>query len=145
MARDRMKGKGRKEGGRFVMLPETLLLSQEYQNLTGEAIRLLIVLALQYNGRNNGDLSAARSVVRRHGITSADTLSANLRRLQAAGLIVRTRDGQFCGGASTCALYALTWKPLDACPGKGLTVAPTDRPIRTFHPAPIAERPVRKP
>jgi DNA-binding transcriptional ArsR family regulator len=140
-----MKTKGRREGGRFVMLPEAVILSAEYQSLPGGAVRLLIALAAQYNGRNNGDLAAALSVVRRYGLASADTVSANLKRLEAAGLIVRTRDGQFCGGASTCALYALAWKPVDPCPGKGLTVAPTDRPIRTFYPAPITERPVRKP
>lgn len=145
MSRDRMRAKGRRESGPFVALPHSVLLSEEYHNLPGGAVRLLIALAAQYNGRNNGDLSAALSVVRRFGLNSADTVSANLKRLETLGLIVRTRDGLFCGGASTCALYALTWKQIDQCPGKHLSIPPTDRPYRTFHPAKFAESPIRKP
>ncbi|MFP5441355.1 MAG: hypothetical protein ACLGHJ_07675 [Gammaproteobacteria bacterium] len=105
---------------------------------------MLLALAAQYNGNNNGNLCAALTVVRNYGLNSSDTVSTNLRRLEQASLIVRTRDGMFCGGASTCALFALTWRPIDACPGKRLTVAPTDKPLRSFQPATLAKRPVRK-
>lgn len=145
MARSRLKTKGRKDGGRFAHLPDNMLRSPEYHSIPGEGVRLLNALAAQYNGYNNGDLTAALSVLRAYGFTSSDTVSTNLRKLEKAGLIVRTRDGMFCGGTSTCALYALGWKPIDACPGKRLTVAPTDRPPRSFQPANIAKRPVRKP
>jgi len=145
MARSRLKAKGRKDGGRFAMLPDAVLRSPEYHQLPGGAVRVLLALAAQYNGNNNGNLCAALTVVRNYGLNSSDTVSTNLRRLEQASLIVRTRDGMFCGGASTCALFALTWRPIDACPGKRLTVAPTDKPPRSFQPAALAKRPVRKP
>lgn len=144
MARSRLKAKGRKDGGRFAMLPDAVLRSPEYHQLPGGAVRVLLALAAQYNGNNNGNLCAALTVVRNYGLNSSDTVSTNLRRLEQASLIVRTRDGMFCGGASTCALFALTWRPIDACPGKRLTVAPTDKPLRSFQPATLAKRPVRK-
>lgn len=145
MARTRLKAKGRSGVGRYARLPDAVLRSPEYQNLSGGAVRLLVALAAQYNGHNNGNLSAALSVVRAYGLRSSDTVSAALRTLEQSGLIIRTRDGMFCGGYSTCALFALAWDRIDECPGKGLAVAPTDRPPRTFQPAPTAKGPIRKP
>jgi len=142
--RDRMKGKGRRENGSFAMLPDVVLRSPEVHSVPGEAVRLMAALAAQYNGSNNGNLSAALSVLRAYGFTSSDTVSRNLRKLESAGLIVRTRDGMFSCGVPSCALYALAWKKIDACPGKCLNVAPTDRPLRSFQAANLANRSVRK-
>lgn len=144
MARDRLRTKGRRESGNFAMLPDVVLRSPEAHSVPGEAIRLLVALAAQYNGSNNGNLSAALSVLRAYGFTSSDTVSRNLRKLEGTGLIVRTRDGMFSCGVPACALYALAWKRIDACPGKSLTVTPTDRPPRSFQAANIAKRSVRK-
>lgn len=138
------KAKGRRESGRFAMVPDNVLKCPELHSVPGEAVRLLLALTSQYNGRNNGDLCAALSVLRDYGFTSADTVSRGLKVLLDAGLILRTRDGTFQGGASTCALFAIAWKAIDACPGKGLTVRPTSAPPRVFRAAAKATHPVRK-
>lgn len=145
MSRNRLKAKGRKESGvRFAALPANVLRSPEAHSVPGEAIRLLCALAAQFNGHNNGDMSAALSVMRGYGFNSAGTVARSLSKLEAAGLIIRTREGMFVHGRTHCALYALAWRAIDACPGKELTVAPTAIPPRRFQPAQIANRPVSK-
>lgn len=129
------KAKGRKEKGSFAQIPANVLQSPEFHGITGQAVRLLLALAAQYNGHNNGNLCAASSVAKLYGFKSGDTLARAIFGLLDAGLIIRTREGMFNGAGSKCALYAIAWKPIDACPGKDLTVAPTSAPPRLFIPA----------
>lgn len=128
------RAKGRKEKGSFAQVPANVLQSPEFHGITGEAVRLLLALAAQYNGHNNGNLCAALRVAKQYGFRSGDTLARAITRLIDAGLIIRTREGMFQGAGSKCALYALAWKRIDACPGKGLTVEPTQGPPRLFIP-----------
>lgn len=129
------KAKGRRERGSFAQIPASVLQSAEFHGITGEAVRLLLALAAQYNGHNNGNLCAALSLAKQYGFRSGDTLARAIAGLLEAGLIIRTREGMFQGAGSKCALYAIAWKPIDACPGKGLTVEPTNAPPRLFIPA----------
>ena len=46
--------------------------------------------------------------------------------------LVKTRTGQFTNPGGVCALYAITWQPIDECKGKKLHVAPTNTPPRKF-------------
>lgn len=145
MARDRVKAKGRRESGRFIQIPDAVLRSPEFQQLNGGALRVLIGMLAQYNGHNNGDLSAAAKILRLYGMRSDDTIAKGLKALLDARLVVRTREGQFMSGAgSRCALFAVTWRPVDECPGKGLTISATKTALRSFAPS-TAELPVRKP
>lgn len=129
------KAKGRRERGSFAQIPANVLQSPEFHGITGEAVRLLLALAAQYNGHNNGNLCAALSVARQYGFKSGDTLARAIAGLIEAGLIIRTREGMFNGAGSKCALFAIAWKAIDPCPGKDLTVAPTKAPPRLFVPA----------
>lgn len=124
--------KGRRESGRFAMIPLSVLASPEFHSIPGEAVRLLLALASQYNGYNNGNLNAALSEMRKHGFTSQGTLSRAIRRLLETSLIIKTRQGYFAAGKSTCSLFAIAWKPINECPGKGLEVKPTLAPPKTF-------------
>ena len=65
-----------------------------------------------------GDLSAAYSVLKARGWRSPGTLNGALKRLVRAGWLTYTRHG----GRNRCALYALTWWPIDYCEGKHLEV-----------------------
>jgi hypothetical protein len=85
-----------------------------YITLTSKAVRLLLELAMQYNGYNNGDLSAAWSIMRGRGWNSRDTLFRAERELLSHCLIIKTRQG----GKNRCNLYALTWQAIDECGGK---------------------------
>lgn len=120
MSRNRSKAKGRRETGRFIMLPLAILESQEYARLNGNAVKALVDLFSQYNGKNNGDFTAAWSVMQKRGWKSKATLYAALKVLIDLSWIVKTRQG----GKHICTLYAVTWQSIDPCDGK-LDIKPT--------------------
>lgn len=129
------KAKGRKESGNFAQIPVSVLVSAEFHSITGEAVRLLVAIAAQFNGYNNGNMNAALTDMRKYGFTSQGTLSRALLCLLNTGLIIKTRQGFFMPGKNRCSLYAIAWRPIDACPGKNLSVKPTSAPPKSFHPA----------
>lgn len=120
MARTLERSKGRKTGWHFVQLPTHILDSEEFADLSHAAVRALVCLFSQYRGSNNGDFTAAWSIMQRRGWKSKGTLYRAINELLAAGWIVRTRQGS----KNRCSLYAVTWHPVDACGGK-LDIAPT--------------------
>ena len=132
MSRSRLKSKGRNSSGRFAGIPLTVMASEDYVSLSGNGVRLLLELARQYNGHNNGNLSAAYSQMQERGFRSRTTLAKALKELQDKTLILCTRAGYFANPGSRCALYALTWQSIDECRGKSLEVLPTTVPPRRF-------------
>lgn len=116
--RSRATGRGKEHS--FLQVPHYILQSEEFGRLSSWGVKLLIELAGLFRGHNNGNLSAAFSVLRKRGWRSAGTLSKALRELQEAGWIVCTRHG----GKNRCSLFALTWWPIDACEGKCLELRP---------------------
>lgn len=131
MTRKRAKSRTDSPGG-YGGLPKVVWKHPDYCNLKGNAVRLLMDLACQYNGHNNGDLMAAYTVLKKRGWKSQDTITAAVEQLIQANLIIRTRIGQFCNPGGRCHLYALTWKSIDECQGKNLDVGPTRTPPRKF-------------
>lgn len=108
------RAKGRANGHSFVALPHHLLEHPAFLELSGYATKALLLLAAQYKGKNNGDLCATQELAARSGWTSKGSFHRALVELEAAGFIVKTRQG----GRNRCSLYALAWKPIDECGGK---------------------------
>lgn len=95
----------------FAAIPHSVIDSPAYSNLTGQAIRLLTIIARQYNGANNGLMQATHKYCEPRGIVSEHTLKSAINDLIAHGFIVRTRSrGNSCG-KNIWAYYALTWYP----------------------------------
>ena len=117
--RRRRKQRGRTDGS-FLLIPHSILKAPEFGALNGWCVKLLVEMAAQYRGDNNGDISAAYSVLKLRGWRSSGTLAQCLRVLLSRGWIVVTRHGS----RNRCALYAITWWAIDACPGKSLEVQP---------------------
>lgn len=115
-----LKPKGRARNARYAGIPHIVMESENYSKLSGWDVKLLLELAKQYNGGNNGDLSAAWSTMRKQGWRSPGTLNTSIKRLLQFGFIVQSRQG----GRHKCSLYALTWRPIDECKGK-LEIATT--------------------
>ena len=103
----------------------------DYQALSGNSVKLLLELAYQYRGGNNGDLQATWTTLKGKGWRSKTTVSKALKALVDANLITCTRQGVFTNPGGRCALYALNWQPIDDCKGK-LNVEPTSTPPRRF-------------
>ncbi len=124
-------GKNKLPGG-FAGIPRIVLRHQDYINLPSTAKVLLFELAYQFRGGNNGDLTTAWGVLKNRGFNSKATLSRATKALIDTNMIIQTRKGVFLNPGATCSLYALTWQPIDECPGKHLEVNPTITPPRKF-------------
>jgi len=118
---------GRSHGGHFLKLTRTVYGSDNYRKLSARGVKLLIDIAVQYRGTNNGDLQATYSLMKKVGWKSSATLNRALRELLYFGFIEMTRQG----GLGRCSLFAITWESIDECDGK-LDVKPTRKPSMTF-------------
>jgi hypothetical protein len=128
--------------GRFISIPFVVLKSESYRNLKPYAAKLLNLMLMQFNGGNNGDLSASWSTMSEYGFKSKGTLNRSIKALLEADLIRKTRESYFQHPNNQCALYCVTWKSIDECLAKRLNVKATKTPPRKFsmektiHPVP---------
>lgn len=137
----RMRQKGRRDGYTFIALPHVVQRSANWAKCSPTAIKLLMDIAGQYNGSNNGDLCAALTVLRARGWTRGATIQAALRELIHYGLLEKTRQG----GRHRAGLYALTWQPIDECGGKLDCASPSRTASKLWaEPTTTYERPKRK-
>jgi hypothetical protein len=118
------KNKGRRDiKGGYFGIPDLVMDHPNYYRLSGNATKLLTWLGRQYNGGNNGDLSATWSQLKDRGFKSESTIAEVRAELVHYGLITVTRRG----GVNKPTLYALTWHPIHECKGK-LDIRPTKKP-----------------
>jgi hypothetical protein len=96
--------------GGFVAIPHLMLNHQNFWSLSGYSSKLLMNIAAQYKGTNNGDLQAGWAYMKIRGWKSQDTLDKAKKELLAKGFIAETRKGAF---PKTCSLYGITWQPLN--------------------------------
>ena len=106
----RSKHKGTKYSEPFVGIVRSVFESPAFMALSSYACKLLLELAGQYRGDNNGNLTVAWSIVHKRGWRSKTTLWRVKKELIEAGFVYVTRKGHM---PSTCELLALTWFPLD--------------------------------
>lgn len=112
MARSkREKLTGRKNTGTFIALPKDIINSPKFRALSGNAVKLLIQLFEQFNGKNNGDLSASFNVLKEKGWASKSTLANCIKQLIEKGFIIKTRQGRY---PDITSLYAVTWLEVNA-------------------------------
>ena len=114
MALKRSRTKWRQDTGPFVALPHRVLKHENFVRLSPSAVKLLVDLASQYTGNNNGDLCATYSLMQTRGWKSKETLQNARNELIHYGIIMLTRQG----GRNMPSLYALTWFSVDECKGK---------------------------
>jgi hypothetical protein len=118
----------RKKVDSFYQIPRKIHRSADFRFLSGNAVKLLVSLAYQFNGINNGDLTTAWRVMHeQHGFRSPNTVDRARHDLMNAKLIEMTRQG----GLGKCSLYALTWLKRNPCNGK-MDVQPTSVPTRSI-------------
>lgn len=132
MGRSIRKSFGRGDTKSFAGIPRAVMDNPDYQHLSASAVRLLVELAYQYRGGNNGDLTCAWEVLSKRGWRSRTTITKARDELLAANLITCTRHSVFDRSGGQCALYAVVWAAIDDLPKKRLEVPPTVRPIRIF-------------
>ena len=111
---------GRQTTNSFLSLPHHVLNHENFRCLSPRATKLVIDIAAQYRGKNNGDLCAPLSLMRKRGWNSSDQLNKAKKELVEKDVIRVSRQG----GLNKCNLYALTWLRIDECGGK-LDIAST--------------------
>lgn len=149
MTRERSRFKGRRDPkARFALIPREVIQSQNWAHASKPCRALIVDVASQYSGGNNGDLTASITVLRPLGWTSPGTIKALLREADYYGLLVQTRQGGLLIGAS---LYALGWQKVNACIDARTRVCKLDDPSmvgvtpgRWRIPQPKYQRPPRK-
>jgi len=119
----RVKSKPAYAGG-FLLLPNAVLHCVKFRQLSSSAVKLLIDIGGQYNGKNNGDLCAAWKVMKPKGWNSEATLNRAKKELLESGFISETRKGR---RPNLCSLYGVTWQPLN--PDPKLEVKPFSFPV----------------
>ena len=122
----RRRIKGRQTTNSFLGLPHHVLDHDNFRTLSPKATKLLIDIAAQYRGNNNGDLSATLSLMRERGWNSSDQLDKAKKELVGKDVIRVARQG----GLNKCNLYALTWFPIDECKGKLDIASTTTAPVK---------------
>ena len=122
MSKRKAYAKAKRESGGFIALPHAVLRSEKYGNLSAIATKLINDLFAQFNGKNNGDLCCAWTILNKRGWVSRDTLNRARIELLEKQFIEVSRQG----GRNTPTLYALTFYSVDDCGGK-LDIQPTGR------------------
>lgn len=133
------RGSGRDPGG-FLIIPWSVVDSPAYQALSVHGRALLVEMARQMRGDNNGALLCSRAYMAPRGWTSSDMLTKAKRELLAAGFLHETVIGQRPNKASW---YAVTWQGLDRLNGFDQGAAETFRRSAYKVPAVVAQKPTR--
>lgn len=104
----------------FAALPHCVLDCSDFRDLSATSKIILIACTRLFNGRNNGDLSLPLSYLKKWGIKSSATVTQCKKELIKAELLVCTRDPtrDRKNPNGQCALFALTWLPVNECGGK---------------------------
>ena len=84
---------GRRKVVPFLRLPRPVYNSPNFIMLSSSAVKLLIDIAIQYNGANNGDLQASLNPMRARGWVSSSTLNRARQELLHYGFVELTRQG----------------------------------------------------
>ena len=95
----------------FALVPRRVIQSEAYKSLPDWAVRVLVALAGQYNGFNNGEIYLTSSNFRRLGVRAFWHVAAGCSLLATVGLIRRQRPTGNATLASCC--FALTWLPIE--------------------------------
>lgn len=135
MARNRSKNKS--EFGSYAAKPHCIFRADTRagkpsiaSTLSSKAFVLLDNLIAQYQGNNNGDLSAAKKILTLYGWSQSNSAIDKAKyELLAKGFIQQTRQG----GKNKASLYAVTWINIDECNDK-LDVPPTSKSSNLWKP-----------
>jgi len=103
-----------RDPGPFVALPHSVLKSAAYLGLSANARSLLIEVALQFRGDDNGRMLLSRAHLKKRGWASSDMIDKGKRELLNAELIFETVKGHRPNKASW---YAVTWHKLNKLDG----------------------------
>ena len=107
MARYKHKNKGR-----FAGIPISVVKSDAYKSLSGNAAKLLTILACFYNSNNNGNLAITQSIIG-EWMTKNTMYSAKDELLLKGFIVTNAYGGRSAWGRKLPSLYGLTFYPMN--------------------------------
>jgi hypothetical protein len=114
MKKSKRHGASSRDAGGFVPIPWMVLDSPAYLSLSHPAKALLLEIARQFHGDDNGRMIVTLAHLKPRGWNSYDTIQRAKQELLNAGLIHETVKGHRPHKASW---YGLTWLSLDKLDG----------------------------
>lgn len=117
--------------GQYSSIPHHVIDSQSYANTSGNGCLLLMLMARQYNGRNNGNLTATYEQMKCY-FASNNTLRGAIQSLLDNRLLAISGYGTTARkGGKKPVLYALTWEVMDNLrPECDVVIEPTTKRLR---------------
>jgi hypothetical protein len=119
MARRKERLPERVTGGGFAAFPHSVFDSLSFAGASDKAKALLLALARQLNGANNGHLQLTTKWLKSKGYTCPSINIKARKELIERGLIVQTKFGGLNMGAD---LFGVTWLPITNLVGLDITM-----------------------
>lgn len=98
--------------GRFIMVEHLMMDSPAFQDLSGEAVKVLLFLCKKHNGENNGAIGfTVREAAKVTGTKNNNTGGKRLQELADHGFIVSTFKGAYNIKDRKASLWRITFLP----------------------------------
>ena len=107
-----MARKKHKNKGWFAGIPISVVKSDAYKSLSGNAAKLLTILACFYNSNNNGNLAITQSIIG-EWMTKNTMYSAKDELLLKGFIVTNAYGGRSAWGRKLPSLYGLTFQPIN--------------------------------
>lgn len=103
----------------FAGIPRYIVDSNSFKSLSGNEVKLLVLMARFYNGKNNGDISVTFSIMKEWFNSNTTMYKARDGLYEKGFIVVNAYGGRSAEGKKLPNLYALTWASInDLKPGK---------------------------
>lgn len=128
----------RRKGPNFAGIPRDVMDFESYKSLRGSSVKLLVELAYQFKGKNNGDLSITWKLMKGCFRSSTTLFKARDELLEKGFIVINAYGGKTFDGRKLPHLYALTWETIHDFinPKKNLiryTHFPINRPALKYY------------
>lgn len=118
--------------GGHVRIYWDIIDSNAWRVLSHADIRIYITMRRKLLSTNNGNINATLKEMKHAGLSSSSTLSLALHRLEALGLIEKTRQGGIAYGGKLCSLYRFTDIETFEFPKLGINAKPPTYEWKNF-------------
>ena len=97
----------------FAGIPRFIIDHKTFKSLSGNSAKLLLIMAHKYNGKNNGDITLAMSIMKEWFNSNTTLLKARDELYQKGFIVINAYGGRSVEGKKLPHLYALTWLTID--------------------------------
>lgn len=109
----RKRNKKKQKAINFAGIPRWVIDTDAFKSLSGSAIKLLVLLAYQYKGKNNGDLTITHSMLKEYFKSNTTMYNARNELYKKGFIDINAYGGKSFDGRKMPHLYALTWATVD--------------------------------